>query len=142
MPDNAAEVTAAGIARFAGVGRAAVSNWRRRHSDFPRPVGGSVSSPSFALPEVEEWLREQGKLSDVPLRERVWQQLRGHPAGTATALRHAGALLLLVQDRPEVSRRLAAGSDRQLAGLLPAALGPVLFARLGPGHPVHTPDCA
>ena len=54
MPDNAAEVTAAGIARFAGVGRAAVSNWRRRHSDFPRPVGGSVSSPSFALPEVEE----------------------------------------------------------------------------------------
>ncbi|WP_434095913.1 hypothetical protein, partial [Streptomyces halstedii] len=30
---NATEVTAAGIARLAGVGRAAVSNWRRRHAD-------------------------------------------------------------------------------------------------------------
>ena len=37
MPEDAT-VTAADIARLAGVGRAAVSNWRRRHPDFPRPV--------------------------------------------------------------------------------------------------------
>lgn len=59
MQDNATEVTAAGIARLAGVGRAAVSNWRRRHADFPRPVGGTETSPSFALAEVESWLRKQ-----------------------------------------------------------------------------------
>src|SRR3954470_16757689 len=75
VQDNATEVTAAGIARLAGVGRAAVSNWRRRHADFPKPVGGTETSPSFALADVESWLREQGKLAEVPLRERVWQQL-------------------------------------------------------------------
>lgn len=66
MPENATEVTAAGIARLAGVGRAAVSNWRRRHADFPHPVGGTETSPSFALAEVERWLRDQGKLVEVP----------------------------------------------------------------------------
>ncbi|WP_368858411.1 helix-turn-helix transcriptional regulator, partial [Streptomyces clavuligerus] len=75
VPENANEVTAAGIARLAGVGRAAVSNWRRRHADFPKPVGGTETSPAFALAEIERWLREQGKLAEVPLRERVWQQL-------------------------------------------------------------------
>src|ERR671939_1806894 len=94
VQDNATEVTAAGIARLAGVGRAAVSNWRRRHADFPKPVGGSETSPSFALAEVEDWLRRQGKLAEVPLRERVWQQLAGHPGGPVTALVHAGCVLL------------------------------------------------
>ena len=54
MPENSTEVTAAGIARLAGVGRAAVSNWRRRHADFPKPVGGTETSPSFALSDVED----------------------------------------------------------------------------------------
>ncbi|MDX3074847.1 N-6 DNA methylase [Streptomyces sp. MI02-7b] len=100
MPENAAEVTAAGIARLAGVGRAAVSNWRRRHADFPKPVGGTDTSPAFDLGEVERWLRDQGKLAEVPLRERVWQRAEAHPAGTATALRQAGAVLLLVREHP------------------------------------------
>ncbi|WP_159026611.1 hypothetical protein [Streptomyces vietnamensis] len=29
------------IARQAGVGRAAVVNWRRRHDDFPQPAVGT-----------------------------------------------------------------------------------------------------
>lgn len=66
MQGNQTEVTAADIARLAGVGRAAVSNWRRRHADFPKPVGGTETSPAFALSEVEEWLRDQGKLAEVP----------------------------------------------------------------------------
>ncbi|MFD9217329.1 N-6 DNA methylase [Streptomyces sp. NPDC059544] len=131
MPENAAEVTAAGIARLAGVGRAAVSNWRRRHADFPKPVGGTETSPSFALPEVEEWLRAQGKLAEVPLRERVWQQLSGHPAGAVNALGHAGRVLLLVRDRPTAWLELAAVSDKRLLAVLPAALDHVLKARFG-----------
>ncbi|QQM41401.1 N-6 DNA methylase [Streptomyces liliifuscus] len=131
MQDNATEVTAAGIARLAGVGRAAVSNWRRRHADFPKPVGGTETSPSFALTEVETWLRTQGKLAEVPLRERVWQQLAGHPEGPVTALVHVGCALLLVNDRPTVWLELSAGSDARLAELLPAPLDQVLTPRFG-----------
>ncbi|MEU5638745.1 N-6 DNA methylase [Streptomyces milbemycinicus] len=142
VPDNAAEVTAAGIARLAGVGRAAVSNWRRRHVDFPRPVGGTETSPTFALGEVEQWLRAQGKLAEVPLRERVWQALAGHPDGAAAALGPVGAVLLLVRDRPAQWRRLSEAADPQLAELLPPALAPVLTARLGEDHPVPVADPA
>ncbi|BCM67388.1 MULTISPECIES: N-6 DNA methylase [Streptomyces] len=131
MQDNATEVTAAGIARLAGVGRAAVSNWRRRHADFPKPVGGTETSPSFALAEVEAWLRKQGKLAEVPLRERVWQQLAGHPDGPLTALVHAGCALLLIHERPTVWLDASAGSDARLAAMLPGALEQVLTPRLG-----------
>ncbi|MEV7071171.1 N-6 DNA methylase [Streptomyces sp. NPDC093990] len=131
MQDNATEVTAAGIARLAGVGRAAVSNWRRRHADFPRPVGGTETSPSFALAEVESWLRKQGKLAEVPLRERVWQQLSGHPDGPVTALTHAGCVLLLIHDRPPVWLEVSAGSDERLADMLPGALREVFAPRFG-----------
>ncbi|KOV56864.1 restriction endonuclease subunit M, partial [Streptomyces sp. MMG1121] len=131
MQDNATEVTAAGIARLAGVGRAAVSNWRRRHVDFPKPVGGTETSPSFALAAVEAWLRKQGKLAEVPLRERVWQQLVGHPEGPLTALVHTGCVLLLIHERPTVWLDASAGSDERLAAMLPGALERVLTSRFG-----------
>ncbi|WP_405463429.1 N-6 DNA methylase [Streptomyces anulatus] len=139
MPENATEVTAAGIARLAGVGRAAVSNWRRRHADFPQPVGGTAASPSFALADVEQWLRDQGKLAEVPLRERVWQEVAGHPAGAAQALVHTGCALLLVRDRPTAWRELTAASDERMADALPHAVDHVLTARLGPDSPSGTP---
>ncbi|MGW8693787.1 HsdM family class I SAM-dependent methyltransferase, partial [[Kitasatospora] papulosa] len=142
MPDSSTEVTAAGIARLAGVGRAAVSNWRRRHPDFPKPVGGTEASPSFALPEVEQWLRDQGKLAEVPLRERVWQQLSGHPDGAVTALVHAGCALLLVRDRPTAWLEMAAVSDARMAEVLPVALDHVLTNRFGEGRAVPTPTAS
>ncbi|MGW1883276.1 N-6 DNA methylase [Streptomyces sp. NPDC001970] len=142
MPDNAAEVTAAGIARLAGVGRAAVSNWRRRHADFPKPVGGTETSPSFALAEIERWLRDQGKLAEVPLRERVWQRVSGHPDGAVAALVHAGCALLLVRDRHTAWLELAAVSDERMATMLPTAIDAVLSPRFGPPgeRAVPTPD--
>ncbi|WP_444852199.1 N-6 DNA methylase [Streptomyces sp. NPDC000229] len=139
VPDNAAEVTAAGIARLAGVGRAAVSNWRRRHADFPKPVGGTEASPSFALADVEQWLRTQGKLAEVPLRERVWQQIAGHPAGAVTALVHAGCALLLVRERSSAWLELTAVSDERMTELLPTALEEVLTLRFGAERAVPTP---
>ncbi|MFF3607574.1 N-6 DNA methylase [Streptomyces sp. NPDC002463] len=132
-------MTAAGIARLAGVGRAAVSNWRRRHADFPKPVGGTETSPSFALADVEEWLRAQGKLAEVPLRERVWQQIAGHPAGAVTALVHAGCALLLVRDRSAAWPALAELPDARLAEVLPVALEETLTERFGPERAVLTP---
>ena len=76
-----AMVTAAEVARLAGVGRAAVGNWRRRHQDFPRPVGGSDSSPTFRLTEVRSWLRAQGKLGAHSLRELAWQEVEAAASG-------------------------------------------------------------
>jgi predicted DNA-binding transcriptional regulator AlpA len=145
VQDNGTEVTAAEIARLAGVGRAAVSNWRRRHADFPRPVGGTETSPSFALTDVEEWLRKQGKLAEVPLKERVWQQVTGHPEGPVTALVHAGCALLYLHDRPLAwLESSATDDDEQLAGALADHLAQLLGPRFGPdGEPaVHAPTAA
>lgn len=90
MADDS-EVTAADIARIANVGRAAVSNWRRRHSDFPQPVGGPATSPTFSLAAVEEWLRANGKLADVftagqPAKAHTHRTHRPLDADTAAAL--------------------------------------------------------
>ncbi|MGI5492109.1 N-6 DNA methylase [Microtetraspora malaysiensis] len=108
-----ATVNAGDIARLADVGRAAVSNWRRRYEDFPQPVGGTASSPLFSLPEIEEWLRRNGKSFEVSLGDRVWQGLRaavddlrlGELSG------FAGAFLLYAQRDPDGWRRLAAAPD-------------------------------
>ncbi|WP_331750808.1 MULTISPECIES: hypothetical protein [unclassified Streptomyces] len=51
------------IGRRAGVGRLAVVNWRRRHPDFPEPVGGTDESPQFGAGEAEAWLRAHGRLA-------------------------------------------------------------------------------
>ncbi|MFC9850909.1 N-6 DNA methylase [Streptomyces prasinus] len=54
-------MTAAEISRIAGVTRATVSNWRRRHDDFPAPSGGTDSSPLYDLEEVRAWLASRGQ---------------------------------------------------------------------------------
>jgi hypothetical protein len=90
-------VSAADVARLADVGRTAVSNWRRRYADFPQPVGGTPASPLFALTDVEAWLRGQGKLLEVPLAERAWQELRaraGDDLRLAATLADVGELLV------------------------------------------------
>lgn len=133
---NDATVTAADIARLAAVGRAAVSNWRRRHDDFPRPVGGTAVSPTFSLAEVEDWLRGQGKLVDSPARERVWQTLRAAGAeGTdlADVLAFAGAFLLYTGADPGHWEELSDRPDDEIARILPEALR---------GHPDVVPPSA
>ncbi|OEJ23976.1 N-6 DNA methylase [Streptomyces agglomeratus] len=70
-------VTGSEIARLAGVTRAAVSNWRRRYDDFPKPLGGGVNSPLFDLAEVQAWLNRQRKGQEVSLEVQLWQALRG-----------------------------------------------------------------
>ncbi|MFI1525095.1 N-6 DNA methylase [Streptomyces griseus] len=91
-----APVTLAGIARIAGVGRAAVSNWRRRHDSFPTPVGGTDASPQFSLADVEQWLHANGKIERIRLRERLWPlyEVLGDRAVMGAALAEAGRRLL------------------------------------------------
>jgi type I restriction-modification system DNA methylase subunit len=64
-PGGTEQMTAAAISRLAGVGRAAVSNWRRRYPEFPRAVGGSPNSPTFDRAEVEAWLKATGKADQL-----------------------------------------------------------------------------
>lgn len=57
------EISSSEIARLAQVRAATVSNWRRRHEDFPGPVGGTAARPLFSRKEVVGWLRSRGELS-------------------------------------------------------------------------------
>lgn len=94
--DQAPTVAAGDIARLAGVGRAAVSNWRRRFADFPEPIGGSAASPLYRLADVERWLAEHDRLAAVPPSERAWQALRAGAGDLelGEAVAAAGAVLL------------------------------------------------
>lgn len=51
------------IASIAGVQRSAVSNWRKRHPDFPHPAVETPSGLLFDLGLVELWLFEHGKVT-------------------------------------------------------------------------------
>lgn len=54
------------IADKAGVSRTAVSNWRKRHADFPEVAPeSSTRSPLFAVDEVDQWLARRGIVVDV-----------------------------------------------------------------------------
>jgi type I restriction-modification system DNA methylase subunit/predicted DNA-binding transcriptional regulator AlpA len=70
-PEEPGVLTASAIARLAGVGRAAVSNWRRRYPEFPKPVAGGPGSPMFSRVEVEDWLTATGKADQLATAGRT-----------------------------------------------------------------------
>lgn len=128
MPQPSAQVTAAEISRIAGVTRATVSNWRRRHDGFPAPSGGTESSPLYDLVDVRAWLGARGHAATADPAEELRTTLR---------LRHPGSSLLplvlaAAQRTPEERTALAGLSDPSLvaraegasaavAGLVPGA---------------------
>ncbi len=77
MASLSEQLTAAEISRLAGVTRATVSNWRRRHPDFPQPRGGTEASPSYDRREVEAWLAARGRLPARSARDDLRTRLRG-----------------------------------------------------------------
>jgi SAM-dependent methyltransferase/phage terminase Nu1 subunit (DNA packaging protein) len=91
-PAPSAQVTAAEISRIAGVTRATVSNWRRRHEDFPEPSGGTESSPLYDLESVRTWLASRGHASAATPSEELRTTLRLHAHGGGST----SDLLLLV----------------------------------------------
>ncbi len=76
------QVTAAEIARLARVSRTTVSNWRRRHEDFPGPVGGTDTRPTFDRAAVEAWLRVGERLPEATPFERIWYRIQAMAEGT------------------------------------------------------------
>ncbi|WP_283137554.1 N-6 DNA methylase [Rhizohabitans arisaemae] len=115
------QVTAADVARLAGVGRAAVSNWRRRHDDFPQPAGGTATSPSFSYADIRRWLQAHGESKTFPEREWLWQELRliVEEDDLPALIADLGVFLLFLRREAGAWRRLAAKDDTELARLLP-----------------------
>ncbi|MFJ8861296.1 N-6 DNA methylase [Streptomyces sp. NPDC102451] len=113
---NAVPVSLAEIARIAGVGRAAVSNWRRRHDSFPSRIGGTDVSPQFSLSEVEQWLRDNGKLNDVAGREFLWPRFEALGSRDASGLAVAEAARRMRSPRARSTPTGLSEEARDVAG--------------------------
>ena len=116
-------VTAADISRLAGVTRATVSNWRRRHPDFPAPVGGTDTSPAYDLDAVRAWLSARGQLpSGSPageLRIMLRAQLN---VGSAAPLLFAVVLAAARSSREDLAN-LTEVPDDQISSWFRSATG-------------------
>ena len=126
MPDSAV-LTAADIARLAGVTRATVSNWRRRHADFPAPSGGTDASLVYNRDEVEAWLAARGALPDLPLDEQLWRHVQeaSDAADLGEVVAWAGQVLETASGGGQVGRKqpwltvgTGAGKSRELLSAL------------------------
>ncbi|MER5554281.1 N-6 DNA methylase [Streptomyces sp. NPDC002793] len=113
---DAVPVSLAEIARIAGVGRAAVSNWRRRHDSFPSRIGGTDVSPQFSLSEVEQWLRDNGKLHDVAGREFLWPRFEALGSRDTSGLAVAEAARRMLAPRTRSTLPGLSDEARDLAG--------------------------
>lgn len=122
MPDLTTQVTAAEIARLAGVARATVSNWRRRHPDFPSPVGGTDTSPTYDLESVREWLSGRGQLPEATPEAELRLALRGAVDGRALARQLLPLVPPLVGLSPEGLAKLAGLPDESFGAELAAVL--------------------
>lgn len=139
-------VTAAEIARLSGVTRAAVSNWRRRYPDFPRPAAGTATSPLFLLPEVQQWLDQQGKGREASGEVDLWHELRAqYGDDLLTTLAAVGARLLgLASDQPLSEPAAAAvtalAAERGAQGLYADLVERCIASTSrGGGEPMTTP---
>ncbi|MFF4018903.1 N-6 DNA methylase [Streptomyces sp. NPDC001843] len=124
---DAVPVSLAEIARIAGVGRAAVSNWRRRHDSFPTRIGGTDVSPQFSLAEVEQWLRDNGKLKDIGGRELLWPRFEALGSRNESGLAVAEAARRMRSAKARIARPELSAQARDLvseAAKLGRAEGP------------------
>ncbi|MFE0384518.1 N-6 DNA methylase [Streptomyces bungoensis] len=120
-------VSLAEIARIAGVGRAAVSNWRRRHDSFPSRIGGTDVSPQFSLAEVEQWLRDNGKLRNIGGKELLWPRFELLGSRNESGLALAEAARRMRSPRARISHPELSAQARELvaeAAKLGRAEGP------------------
>ncbi|MPY44656.1 N-6 DNA methylase [Streptomyces phyllanthi] len=133
-------MTAAEISRIAGVTRATVSNWRRRHDNFPAPSGGTESSPLYDLEAVRSWLGSRGHTSAANPTEELRTTLRlraqnnSGSGGSTTDL--LSLVLAATRRKPEELKALLDLPDGDLADR--AARAATDLADAVPGaRPVH-----
>ncbi|MGW1144572.1 N-6 DNA methylase [Streptomyces sp. NPDC002454] len=136
---RAVPVSLAEIARLAGVGRAAVSNWRRRHQSFPARIAGTDVNPQFSLTDIENWLRENKKLKKSAEREWLWPRFEalGGRDETGAAIAQVGTRLAGRGGTGESPRASESAYPEEAADLIERAVdlgrregGPETFAFL------------
>ncbi len=120
MASQSEQLTAAEISRLAGVTRATVSNWRRRHPDFPQPTGGTEASPSYDRQQIEAWLDARGRLPARSSSDELRARLRGRPPGEIEAVALFTAHLAGLDARERAAT--AKLTDGELTALLAEAL--------------------
>lgn len=135
-PAPSAHVTAAEISRIAGVTRATVSNWRRRHDDFPAPSAGTEASPLYDLSAVQAWLRGRGHTSAASPTEELRTALRLLGPGSGVAARLFPLVAAASRRTQEELAELAAVPDDQLLARAEKAAGE-LPATVPEAEPVH-----
>ncbi|MGI5253563.1 N-6 DNA methylase [Actinacidiphila glaucinigra] len=135
-------MTAAEISRIAGVTRATVSNWRRRHDDFPAPSGGTESSPLYDLATVQEWLKGRGHSSSASPAEELRTALRLRGAGAGATVRLFPLVAAASRLTPEELTELATAPDDQLATRAEKAAAGLPAAVLGAEPVGYGPDDA
>src|SRR5690348_15027092 len=132
MPELAS-LTAADIARLAGVTRATVSNWRRRHPDFPAPSGGTDASPAYDRTEVEAWLASRGALPELPPEERLWHAVLEAATGTDLGSVAVGMATALSGSAPHLQPTGDGGLHSHVAAAAARAI-----AEIGPERAIES----
>ncbi|WP_432048179.1 N-6 DNA methylase [Streptomyces asiaticus] len=146
MSGQQTTVSTSDIARIAGVGRATVTNWRRRHADFPKPAGGTEARPSFDLEEVESWLGDHGRLPEPTEDQKLWRGVlrEADDAGLGAAVARAALFLVFLERAghtspdamyvrpgggPDLDAELGGEILREIGRTLPEMPGPLALLR-------------
>ncbi|MFG2216884.1 N-6 DNA methylase [Streptomyces sp. NPDC048685] len=132
MPETTAHVTAAEISRIAGVTRATVSNWRRRHADFPHPSGGTETSPLYDLGAVQAWLGSRGHTQVVDPREELRTAVRFQASDPDRTTGRIGFVLTLARRSPDEAAALADLTDAELVARAAEEVAELLASLPGP----------
>ncbi|MEU8496711.1 N-6 DNA methylase [Streptomyces lavendulae] len=132
MPETTAHVTAAEISRIAGVTRATVSNWRRRHDDFPAPSGGTDTSPLYDLGAVRTWLGSRGHTQVADPREELRTAVRFQASDPDRTTGRIGFVLTLARSSPDQAAALADLADAELVARAAEEVAELLTSLPGP----------
>ncbi|MYU24375.1 N-6 DNA methylase [Streptomyces sp. SID8352] len=125
-------MTAAEISRIAGVTRATVSNWRRRHEDFPAPSGGTDTSPLYDLGAIQAWLGSRGHTQVADPREELRTAVRLQASDPDRTTSRMGFVLTLARHSPDETAALADLADAELVARASEEVAKLLTSLPGP----------
>ena len=132
------QVNAADIARLAGVTRAAVSNWRRRHDDFPAAVTDAGGTARFRLAEVRAWLDRQHKGGEESSEVQLWHALRNaYPTGTVAGVADLAELLTGTDGGTDTGASAGAGAGGEHLPRQAAQTAQKLAAETSPAEAIQ-----
>jgi len=125
--DDDALVSLADLATMAGVSRPAVSNWRRRHDDFPSPTQESGTTTLFRFGAIKEWMALHKKpLTGRSAEQAVWTALNPArdavlPENAAAAAQAAGGAGVTSAAQPAGRRARSFSATRRAPAAVAAA---------------------